>query len=193
MTDPVLFILAVVSILGVPGPTNTLLATAGAMDGARRSLTLIPAEAAGYLSTILTLGLLLKPMVLSELHLAGILQAAVGAYLLVLALRLWRSGARMPSERRSAISPRQLFVTTLLNPKGIVFALVVIPFGAPRVWPYLIGFVLLCVAASISWITVGAILGRVAGERGWVEMVPRVGAAAIGAISIVLMTGPLRG
>jgi threonine/homoserine/homoserine lactone efflux protein len=189
MTNPVLFALAVLSILGIPGPTNTLLATAGAMGGVRRSLPLIPAEASSYLTTILTLGLLLKPIVLGVPYLAVMLQAAVGIYLLMLALQLWRSGARMLLVRRAAITPTQVFVTTLLNPKGIVFALVVIPFSAPRVWPYLFSFVLLCVAASMSWITVGAILGRIAGGRGWAEMVPRVGAAAVGAFAIVLITG----
>jgi threonine/homoserine/homoserine lactone efflux protein len=152
MTNPLLFALAVLSILGVPGPTNTLLATAGAMGGVRRSLPLIPAEASSYLTTILTLGLLLKPIVLDVPHFAAMLQAAVAIYLLMLAFQLWRSSARILLVRRAPITPTQVFVTTLLNPKGIVFALVVIPFSAPRVWPYLFSFVLLCVAASLSWI-----------------------------------------
>jgi hypothetical protein len=61
MEDPVLFALAVLAVLGTPGPTNTLLATAGATAGLRRSLALIPAEAAGYTISILTLGLALGP------------------------------------------------------------------------------------------------------------------------------------
>ncbi len=64
MQNPVLFALAV---LGTPGPTNTLLATAGL----RRSLPLIPAEAAGYTIAVLTLG----PVVAGAPLLAGALRA----------------------------------------------------------------------------------------------------------------------
>ena len=41
MTDPFAFALAVLALLGTPGPTNTLLATAGAAAGWRRSLRLL--------------------------------------------------------------------------------------------------------------------------------------------------------
>ena len=53
MVEPFLFVLTVVTILGTPGPTNTLLATAGAAAGVRRSLLLVPAELGGYLTSIL--------------------------------------------------------------------------------------------------------------------------------------------
>ena len=41
MQDPVLFTLTVLFILGTPGPTNTLLATAGGTVGFRRALPLV--------------------------------------------------------------------------------------------------------------------------------------------------------
>jgi len=52
MTDPILFAFAVIAILATPGPTNALLATAGAANGLRRSLPLVPAELAGYVIAI---------------------------------------------------------------------------------------------------------------------------------------------
>jgi threonine/homoserine/homoserine lactone efflux protein len=190
MDDPVLFTLAVLAVLGTPGPTNTLLATAGATGGVRRSLPLVPAEAAGYSISILALGLVLGPAVTSAPALAGALRAAVGAYLLLLAVRLWRGG-RAALATGALVTPGQVFLTTLLNPKAIVFALGIVPFGAPRVWPYLLGFLLLLVSVAAGWIAAGAALGVAAGGRGWGGVVPRVGAAAVGAFAVLLMAAPL--
>ena len=89
-------------------------------------------------------------------------------------------------------APRQVFVTTLVNPKAIVFALGIIPFGGARpVWPYLLGFLLLLATVAACWITAGAILGRAAGRRGWGGAVPRVGAAAVGSFALLLLVAPL--
>jgi threonine/homoserine/homoserine lactone efflux protein len=192
MEDPVLFVLAVLAVLGTPGPTNTLLATAGATAGLRHSLPLIAAEAAGYTLAILTLGLVLGPMVAGAPLLATALRVAVGVYLLSLALQLWRRGGATLAAG-AVVTPRQIFVTTLLNPKAVVFALGVVPFGAGRgVWPpYMLGFLLLLVLVAAAWIAAGAMLGGAAGRSGWSEAVPRVGAAAVGSFAVLLLVAPL--
>jgi threonine/homoserine/homoserine lactone efflux protein len=190
MEDPLLFALTVLTILGTPGPTNTLLATAGAAAGFRASLRLVPAEAAGYLIAILTLGLVLGPVVAGSPLLAGALRLAVGTYLLLLAVRLWRRGGATFA-RVVAVASRQVFTTTLLNPKAVVFALGVVPFGAPRPYLYLLGFVLMLAAVAVCWIGAGATLGRAAAGAGRAGVVPRVGAAAVAAFALVLVSGPL--
>ncbi|MES1149390.1 MAG: hypothetical protein ABUL53_09420, partial [Bradyrhizobium guangdongense] len=53
--DVLPFILAAASLLAIPGPTNTLLATSGAGVGVARSLPLLAAELGGYLLSILLL------------------------------------------------------------------------------------------------------------------------------------------
>src|SRR3954470_22860822 len=111
--------------------------------------------------------------------LAGILRGLVGAYLLLLAVRLWRRGG-LAVARGAAVTPAQVFLTTLLNPKALVFALGVVPFGAPRVWPYLLGFLLLLASIGTGWIAAGALLGRAAADRGRERVVPRLGATAVG-------------
>lgn len=192
MVDPILFTLAVLAVLGTPGPTNTLLATAGATAGLRRSLPLIAAEAAGYTISILTLGLVLGPVVAGAPLLAEALRMVVGVYLLSLALRLWRRGGASLATG-TVVTPHQVFVTTLLNPKAIVFALGIVPFGAGQdVWPtYLLGFLLLLVSVAAAWIAGGAMLGGAAGRRGWSGAVPRVGAAAVGTFAVLLLVAPL--
>jgi threonine/homoserine/homoserine lactone efflux protein len=191
MEDPALFTLAVLAVLGTPGPTNTLLATAGATAGLRRSLPLIPAEAAGYTISILVVASALGPVMAQAPLLAAVLRAAVGAYLLHLALRLWRHGGASLAAG-AAVTPAQVFIATLLNPKAIVFALGILPFGVGRgVWPYLLGFLLLLTAVATAWIATGAMLGGAAGRRGWGHAVPRLGAAAVGTFALLLLVTPL--
>ena len=191
MVDPLLFILAVFAVLATPGPTNTLLATSGAMVGLRRSLALVPAEAAGYCIAILTLGLVLGPVMAGQPVLAATLRAAVGAYLLLLAWRLWRRGARGVVVGAGLVRPGQLFVTTLLNPKAIVFALGIVPFGKVPVLPYMLGFVALLASVAVGWIGLGAVLGQAAARRGIAGVVPRIGATAVAGFGVLLLVGPL--
>jgi threonine/homoserine/homoserine lactone efflux protein len=187
--NPVAFALTVLAVLATPGPTNSLLAAAGAANGWRRSLPLVPAEAAGYLLTILAVGLVLGPWIAAAPTIAVVLRATVGAYLILLAVRLWRHGADLRSERM--VTPPQVFLTTLLNPKALVFALGIVPFGAPRVWPYLMGFTILLVAVALGWIAFGAQLGRLASARGRDGLIPRIAAAAVGVFAMLLLLTPL--
>ncbi len=190
MEDPALFALTVLAILATPGPTNTLLATAGAASGFRRALPLIPAEAAGYLIAILTLGLLLGPLVAALPALAIVLRLVVGLYLLSLAWRLWQGSNVLASAGAAIITPARIFMTTLLNPKAIIFALGVVPFHAAYVTPYLIGFAALTATVALGWIGFGAMMGRMAAASGRSRLIPRIGAAVVSAFAVMLLTAP---
>jgi threonine/homoserine/homoserine lactone efflux protein len=183
----------VLTILATPGPTNTLLATSGAMIGLRHSLILIPAETAGYLASILTVGLAAGPFAASQPIVARTLQVAVGVYLLWVAWRLWRRGTALAPSGR-LVTPGQVFMTTLLNPKALIFALGVVPFGAAPVGPYLAGFVLLLVTVAALWIAGGAMLARAAVAGGsHPGIVPRAGAVVVAGFALLLITRPLVG
>jgi threonine/homoserine/homoserine lactone efflux protein len=190
MEDPVLFVLTVLAILGTPGPTNTLLATAGASVGLRRALRLMPSEAAGYLIAILAIGLIFRPMVTHHPTVGVVLRLLVGIYLLWLALGLWRRGGLALPGPAQVITMRQIFVTTLLNPKAIVFALGVIPFGASRPWLYLLSFLVLLSGVALAWISLGAAMGRAATALGRAALVPRVGALVVGVFALLLVASP---
>ncbi|MGI4944108.1 MAG: LysE family translocator [Janthinobacterium lividum] len=189
MRDPFLFALTALAILAMPGPTNSLIATAGAHAGFRRALRLVPAEAAGFVIAILTIELLLQPLLLQLPWLAPVLRLGVGIYLLVLAVGLWRNRTAALASG-PLVGPGQVFVATLLNPKAIVFALGIVPFGAPALWLYLVGFVLLMSLVATVWIGIGATLGAAANRGGCSYLVPRLGATTLAAFAVILMIGP---
>jgi threonine/homoserine/homoserine lactone efflux protein len=188
MRDPLLFGLAVAAILGVPGPTNTLLAAAGASVGFRRAARMIPAEAAGYLIAICALGFALGPVVAGLPAVTAALRLAVACYLFLLAWRLWRQGAAATALARAPVGPGQLFLATLLNPKALVFAFGIIPFGSPDIAAYLAGFLALAATAALFWVGLGAALGRVAEGMGRRALIPRVGAIVMGGFATMLAT-----
>jgi threonine/homoserine/homoserine lactone efflux protein len=168
MTNPWLFILAVLTVLATPGPTNTLLATGGAVKGIRAALPLLFAELAGYLITVDVVGWLLRPLLTSEPAIGTVLKAVVAIYLVVTAARLWRSAKRVNSGG-GAVGWRQLFIATLLNPKGLVFALAIIPFGQHEIELYLLAFAAAVIVMGFAWLVGGHLVGVAAGsKRYWV-------------------------
>jgi threonine/homoserine/homoserine lactone efflux protein len=185
MTDPLLFGLAVIAILATPGPTNTLLATAGAASGFRRSLPLVPAELAAYVIAIMTIGFLVSPLIANVPMLAAGLRLAVAVYLAILALRLWRRGA-VDIVRGRLVRLRDVFVTTLLNPKAIIFATGVIPLHHPDSNAYLAVFCIVLACISAAWIGIGVVIGRGVLRAPGSPIVPRVGATALWAFAAIL-------
>ncbi|MBK8083168.1 MAG: hypothetical protein IPK28_04615 [Devosia sp.] len=62
MTDPYLFGTAALALLIAPGPTNTLLATVGALTSVRRSLPHVLATLVAYALAIAAYRLMLAPI-----------------------------------------------------------------------------------------------------------------------------------
>jgi threonine/homoserine/homoserine lactone efflux protein len=188
VTDPIAFGIAVLAVLVTPGPTNTLLATSGATTGIVRSLPLLLAEAAGYNASILTLGVFLTPIISAVPKARLILAFIVGAYLLLVAFRLWRTGVASVN----AISWRDVFVTTLFNPKVFVFAFAIIPWEAPNRVPYFIGFCCILAPVGLAWITFGAVVGKMFFE-GRTALVAKSASVALVAVSIAVIGLAVRG
>lgn len=151
----IVFAFACASLLATPGPTNTLLATAGAEVGWRRARHLLAAELAGYLLAIAILRLALGPIIAAKPEFALALQAAVVAYVLHLAIAVWKRGNVRDLAGRS-ITFRRVFLTTLLNPKGAIFAFSLLPTADDGL---LFGFAVLSleiVAIGFGWIRLGS-------------------------------------
>ncbi|PDT89711.1 hypothetical protein CO669_13020 [Bradyrhizobium sp. Y36] len=178
------FFTATYFLLAVPGPTNTLLATSGAGIGVARSLPLLVAELAGYLLAIALLRLALGPLV-SDIPVAAlVLRVAVTVYILCLAFMLWRVNAR---ELRDGVPVtfRQVLFATLLNPKALVFAFLLLPLdaGPLELLPWFGVIALQILTAGAAWIILGATLGRGARRLGHPNLVTRAGAVTLVAVT----------
>ncbi|MBB5986976.1 LysE family translocator [Sphingobium lignivorans] len=118
---PAEFTLAIWALLLTPGPTNTLLALSGAQRGVRASLPLIPAELCGYLLVILPLSAGGPLLLTSFPVLATVIKLSAAAWVMYLAMRLWQPV--LASRASYDVTARQVFCTTLLNPKALIFGL----------------------------------------------------------------------
>ena len=104
------------------------------------------------------------------------LKLAVALYLAYAAVRLWRR-AGQPAASTTAVSWSSVFAATLLNPKGLIFAVGIIPFGQPQLPGYLLAFALLIPSAGARWLVAGHLIGAAAGTRR--RFVPRIASVAL--------------
>jgi threonine/homoserine/homoserine lactone efflux protein len=158
-----LMALGIAIVLILPGPTNTLFATAGLTRGIRHSVHLLGAEFAGYLLSISAWGYVFSHAAASLAWLPAVLRLASSFYLAYLAVRMWQSANSFTSSTQQTIGLRVLFIATLLNPKAILFAGTIFPaaaFQSAAAWLYAMAiFTLLLIPAGLAWIAFGAALG----------------------------------
>lgn len=183
MTDPLVFFLAVLTLLATPGPTNTVMATAGAVAGGRSAWPLLAAELFGYLTIITLSRFVLLPLIEVYPPAGPVLKLGVVAYLVYAAVRLWRDRISI-GEGSAAIGPRLVFVTTVLNPKGLVLAVSVFPKEHPMLAAYFAVFAVVVLCAGFAWFALGRGLANLAGRRAL--LLPRVAAVALVGFAAVL-------
>jgi threonine/homoserine/homoserine lactone efflux protein len=157
MEDPILFVSSVIVLLITPGPTNTLLASSAAMTGFRRSLRLLLWELLGYCIAILLIEWLATRLLTSARPLTVLLRLVSATYIALLAVRLWNGHEENGPQ---VISAKSIFLVTLLNPKAVVFALVVVPFRSPHVLVYLITLMAIIPVVGTTWMVLGDTLGQ---------------------------------
>jgi threonine/homoserine/homoserine lactone efflux protein len=186
------FLSAVLALLLAPGPTNTLMALAGAQAGFARVLRLLPVELLGYLTTILPLTWLGAPLLARWPVLATGLKVLAAAWVLWLALRLWR-GTGEGAEAQ--VTARRVFVTTMLNPKALIFGLVLLPgFGQAGFAPRLALFCGMVSGVAVLW-GLGGTLARAGAGAGAERMVlvQRLAASWLAVVAVMLIGGVVGG
>ena len=185
------FALAVCALLLTPGPTNTLLAWSGATEGFVRTLRLLPAELSAYLAVVVPLSTGGAEAIASWPLLAQAVKLGAAGWVMYLAVRLWtRPSVAM---RQSDVTARHVFVTTLLNPKALIFGLVLLPWVASIGLATHLGlFALLVLAAALLWAAGGAFAVRRRAERRqagpWLR---RAAASWLAVLSLGLAAGTL--
>lgn len=174
-------------VLAVPGPTNALLAAAGTRRDGRARWPLVAAVVGGYAISVTLLRLVGAPVAEAFPLLGSGLRLALAGYLLFLGCCLWRS---RPNGAVRRVAAREVFVATLLNPKGLVvaFGLHPVAAGLADVAIWWLGFATLVAAASTTWIAVGHVVARddVIGRR-----VTRGAGVVLAGFALVLGGGAL--
>jgi threonine/homoserine/homoserine lactone efflux protein len=157
------FMLSTAVVLLTPGPTNTLLAAAGLGRGSWRALPLIAFELAGYLIAISGWGFFLTSMEPYYPWLSAAVRVVCGCYLLYVAVKIWLTSGRRSLSESHSIGPATVFMTTMLNPKGLLFASTVFP---PQAFDNLQIYstataLFACVVVPIGavWVALGAVIG----------------------------------
>jgi threonine/homoserine/homoserine lactone efflux protein len=181
------FVISVATLLAVPGPTNTLLGASGATVGFRKSLRLVIGEITGYLLAIIVLMQILAPFVANAPAAPIVAKALASVVLVLLALRLWRHAGAEVAVASGPISVGQVFVTTLFNPKALIFAFVIFPrSGFQETVRYLALFSILVIGIGCAWIALGRAIGGSAGRLATQSLIARCAAVALGVFATVI-------
>jgi len=179
------FLSAVLALLLAPGPTNTLMGLAGAQAGLRGVVRLLPAELFGYLTTILPL-VYLGAELLGRWPAAAALKLAAALWVMVLAVKLWR---RDGTGTRSEVTAQKVYLTTMLNPKALIFGLVLLP--APEAPQFALQLGLFCslvMAVALVWGTAGTLTQAGGGDRRLL-IIQRIASVWLAIVSVTLITG----
>lgn len=188
------FLSATLALLIAPGPTNMLMGLAGAQLGLPRVARLIPAELVGYLAAILPLALIGTQVIEQAPGLSVTLKACAAVWVMILAVRLWRQA---PGEGQGApvggVTARTVLVTTFLNPKALIFGLVLLPApSSAEFLPRLGLFCLSVVGVAFLWGAGGGLtrIGPAGASR--LAIVRRAAALWLALLSTILAGAVLR-
>ena len=184
MTTTALF--AMLGLLLAPGPTNALMGLAGAERSPRHSALLIATALAGYLITVIPLALMGAGLFALWPRAAIALKLLAAGWTLFLAWKLWRASGR--ADARSGVTLFQTWITTLLNPKALIFGLVLLPSAdVHATWRNLVIFGIAAILATTLWSIAGSLTQIGAGGRQRFHTVQRITAVGLSAVSCLLV------
>ena len=108
--------------------------------------------------------------------------------------RLWRA-AGASAAKRDATSPADVLATSLVNPKGLIFAFAIFPplANAAQTIEVFVRFGIVALVVMSLWGLAGAVLGQGAAHCVGAAMVDRAGAVVLATFSVVVLAMGLAG
>jgi threonine/homoserine/homoserine lactone efflux protein len=188
MTPGPSFDLAAALLFAVPGPTNALIAVAGARRGARAIPIVAGAALVGFIVAVGALIGIAGPYFATRPALGLALRALCALLLARSSWRLWRT-AGASAAKRDATSPADVLATSLVNPKGLIFAFAIFPplANATQTIEVFVRFGFVALVVMSLWGLAGAALGQGVAHRIGAAMVDRAGAAVLAAFSVIVL------
>jgi threonine/homoserine/homoserine lactone efflux protein len=183
-----IFTISAALLLGMPGPTNAVLAAAGAARGLRGAPALLGAEIGGYAIALFLL--------LSLDGLAGSFRAEIGlalrmlatGLLLVTACKMWNAAGLSGGSHEDIRAPGALnvFLLTLFNPKVLILGFAMFPPAMARSGAAMPAILLAAVIllTGLGWIAAGAATRKLPGQP--VVAVARLSSLVIGGFACYL-------
>lgn len=184
--------LALLAVLLVPGPTNTLLLQSGIAKGLNgSSLKLIIAEWFAYIIQVTAWGLVIGFLGMDYSWVASAVKVFAMCFLLYISLRLWFSVAQDLSAPLVTVSAGELFVATLTNPKGLFFVSFVAPPGTflnlgSYLW-FIALFSLVLIPVGLVWVSLGTYFKHNLPSRLSAGLVNRMISLVIGLFAIGML------
>jgi threonine/homoserine/homoserine lactone efflux protein len=147
---------------------------------------------AGYLAIIVLARFALLPLIDAYLWVGVALKLTVVAHLLFAATRLWRTPLS-PMGPSGRVSARLVFFTTFLTPKGIIFAIAILPREHAALLAFFAAFAAIVLAVGCCWFVAGRTLGALAGpQAGVLPRWDRSRCSVLRAISPPVSSRPFR-
>ncbi|MBB4189863.1 threonine/homoserine/homoserine lactone efflux protein [Sinorhizobium terangae] len=181
------FVIAVLALLMAPGPTNTLMALAGTQKGFLRMVRFVPAELAGYLTTTMPLSWI-GSAVFNDWPVAAMtIKVLAAIWVLHLAVKLWASSERGMGHYQ--VTARRVYLTTVLNPKALIFGLVILhPAVEERFLLHLALFCFCVAAIAIAWGSVGALATRLNARDARFAVAHRIASIWLTIVSVTIFS-----
>jgi threonine/homoserine/homoserine lactone efflux protein len=118
---------------------------------------------------------------------ATVVKLIAGLYLLFVASRVWFRDSSAVAPNSQVVHPYEVGIATLLNPKALIFALVIFPPPPADISIHLALFAILVPLLGMCWIGLGLTVAHALRPGRGHRMVRRFGAAITGVFATILI------